>query len=140
MEPFQRLHFGTNEMIFEPPDTIMVVFSGVVDRHGASRVVDEVAMWSQHKPYVLVLMNVSRVSSISPDARKVLTTNGHRFPPRALALFGGSFATHVLVDLMDRASWLLGSKNRRVKHWPDETSARTWAAEMRNVFATAHAH
>jgi hypothetical protein len=45
-----------------------------------------------------------------------------------------------VLDLMERASWLMGSRNRFVKHWPDEKSARAWAAEMRQTFvANTHA-
>lgn len=140
MQALRRLQVGANEAIFEPPDTMFVVMSGVVDGAIASQMIEELVAWSRDKPYVLLVVNVVGLSSFSRDARKILTTNGHRLPPRALSLFGGSFTTQVLLDLMDRASWLLGSKNRRAKHWPDEKSARAWAAEMRSLFlANSHA-
>ena len=136
MQALRKVLFGANEVTFEPPDTMYVVASGDVDGATARKLIEELVSWSQDKPYVLLVVNVIHLSSFSTEARKVLTSNGHRLPPRALALFGGSFATQVLLDLMDRASWLLGSKNRRARHWPDESSARAWAAEMRTFFST----
>ena len=133
MDPSTTLHFGVNSLTFERPDTMILVTGGLVDGATASQFMDQIVEWSKSLPYILVVMNVEKVSSISADARKVFTSNGHRLPPRVLSLFGGSFKTQVVLDLMDRASWLLGSRNRFTKHWPDEKSARAWAAEMRSV-------
>lgn len=112
-----------------------LVVSGHVDGAIAKRIMDQLVEWSANMPYVLVIMNVVNLLSFSTEARKIFTSNGHRLPGRALALFGGSFATRVTLDLMDRASWLLGSRNRFTKHWPDEKTARAWAEEMRLVLA-----
>jgi hypothetical protein len=133
------VHFGANSVTFEPPDTIVLEARGVVDGPLASQLMEQIVAWSQNKPYMLYLVNVTRLSTFSADARKVLTSNGHRLPPRVLSLFGGSFATQVLLDLLDRASWILGSRNRYAKHWPDDKSARAWTAEKRSVLS-AHTH
>jgi hypothetical protein len=133
------VHFGANSVTFEPPDTIVLEARGVVDGPLASQLMEQIVAWSQNKPYMLYLVNVTRLSTFSADARKVLTSNGHRLPPRVLSLFGGSFATQVLLDLLDRSSWILGSRNLYDKHWPVEKSARAWAAEMRSVLS-AHTH
>lgn len=113
-----------------------LVVAGHVDGAIASQLMEQLVQWAAKMPYVVVLMNVVNLSSFTTEARKVFTSNGHRLPPRALALYGGSFATRVMLDLMDRASWLLGSRNRFAKHWPDENSARAWANEMRVVLST----
>lgn len=135
MESTQTLHVGPNSVTFEPPDTICLVVSGYVDGAIAKALIEQLVQWSANMPYLLVIMNVANLSSLSTEARKVLTSNGHRMPARALALYGGSFSTRVMLDLMDRASWLLGSRNRMAKHWPDEESARAWVNEMRFVLS-----
>lgn len=132
------LYWGGNSVTFEPPDTMYIVTEGVVDGTIARYLLEQIVTWSQSKPCVLLVVNVKNLSSFSGEARKILTSNGHRLPPRVLAMFGGSFATQVLLDLLDRASSLLGSKNRFARHWPDERSARAWATEMRPVLL-AHA-
>lgn len=136
MQSKESLRIGPNSVNFEPPDTIYVVASGDMDGDIAGQIVEKIIELSSGEPYVLVIMNVTDVSALSREARVVLTSNGHRLPPRVLALFGGSFTTRVVLDLMDRASWLLGSRNRLTKHWPDEKSARAWVSEMRSVLTT----
>jgi hypothetical protein len=133
MDHSTTLHFGANSLTFERPDTMILVTRGLVDGASAGQCMDQIVEWSKSMPYLLVVMNVEKVTSFSSEARKVFTSNGHRLPPRVLSLFGGSFKIQVLLDLMDRASWLLGSRNRFTKHWPDEKSARAWANEMRSV-------
>ncbi len=140
MENSTTLHFGPHSLTYEAPDIMVIVVRGVFDGASASQVMEQLVLSSQGSPYMLYLMNVVHLSSFSSDARKIFTSNGHRLPPRVLSIFGGSFATQVILDLMDRASWLLGSRNRFTKHWPDEKSARAWATEMRHVLlAKTHA-
>jgi hypothetical protein len=140
MEQTKTMHFGRHSVTHESPDTMLIVARGAVDGAGASQVIEQLVEWSHGSPYMLYLMDVVQLSSFSSDARRIFISNGHRLPPRVLSLFGGSFATRVIMDLMDRASWLLGSRNRYTKHWPDEQRARAWAAEMREVFlANTHA-
>lgn len=136
MPSAKTLQIGPSSITYEPPDTLYVVASGHVDGAIANRLIEQLVEWSSNKPYVLLVVNVGGFLSFSTEARKILASNGHRLPPRVLALFGGSFATRVVLDLLDRASWLLGSRNRLAKHWPDEKSARAWANEMRLVLAT----
>jgi hypothetical protein len=136
MQSARILRVGFSSVAFEPLDTMNMVLVGDVDGATADALMAQMIEWSRPMPYALYLMNVVDVSSISAEARKILTSNGHRLPPRALAMFGGSFTTRVALDLMDRASWLLGSRNRYAKHWPDEKSARNWIAEMRTVLET----
>lgn len=112
---------------------MLIIARGAFDAASASQVIEQLVEWSIGRPYMLYLMDVVHLSSFSSGARKIFTSNGHRLPPRVFALFGGSFTIQVLLDLMDRASWLLGSRNRYTKHLPDEQHARAWAIEMRQV-------
>ncbi len=140
MEHSTTLYFGRHSLTHEPPDTLHFRPLGDVDGALASQVIEQIVEWAQGMPYLVFLMNVDQLSSFSSEGRKIFTSIGHRLPPRIFASFGGSFATKVQLDLMERASWLLGSRNRYITHWPDERSARAWAAEMRQVLsADAHA-
>jgi hypothetical protein len=123
--------YGRHSLTFEPPDTVFFVGIGALDGPTATTMMEQWIAWARELRYVLVLVDVVKLSSVSGEARKIITSNGHRLPPRAISVFGGSFATQVLIGLLDRACTLLGSKDRIVKHWPDEKSARAWAAQMR---------
>lgn len=120
---------------FESPDTVFVVVSGDVDTAPVAEFLEQLVQWATGKPYVVLILDVTRLRSYSAGARKILASNGHRLPPRVFAHFGGSYSTQVMLDLVVRGSELLGSKNRWATHWPDETSARAWTNEMRPVLA-----
>lgn len=136
MQAPQTFLIGQSTVIIESPDTMMMEFVGAIDKKVAGAFIEHAVAWSQGQPYALFLLNVTKMQSMSADARKVMISNGHRMPIRAMAVFGGSFATQVIMGMLDRASWLMGSKNRRTRHWSDEQSARAWLAEMRETFLT----
>lgn len=136
MQSQHTAQFGSSSITVETPDTMLVVLAGIVDKTIATIFIEHAVEWSRDKPYAMFLVDVAKLTSLSPEARKILISNGHRLPPRVLSLFGGSFTMQVLFDLMDRASWLMGSRSRRAKHWPDEQSARVWIAEMRTVLSS----
>ena len=133
-----RATFGPSEMIFEAPDTVLMTLRGDFDGDTASVMMEQLVTWSRGRPFVLLLMDLRAVGAISPAARQVLTSNGHRLPPRALALHGGSFTVRVVTNMMERASWLLGSRNRWARHWADEAAARAWLDEMRGKLTLGH--
>ena len=123
---------------YEPPDTIVVVLHGSVDEDDAAVISKHMVDWSDGAPCLLVIVDIRQLSSMSQQARKVGASMGYRLPPRATAVVGGSFAVRMLMDLVLRASELLGTKKRFTKHCPDEAAARAWVAEMRPLLlATA---
>ncbi|MDI1435343.1 hypothetical protein [Polyangium sorediatum] len=130
-----RTTYGVSEMIIEPPDTVVIKPRGDYDGETATAMMEALITWAQARPFVLLLMDLTYVGALSPAARHALTSNGHRLPPRALAIHGGSFTVRVLSQMMDRASWLRGSRNRWVWHAPDEATARAWLDEKRKVLA-----
>jgi len=131
-----RATFGPSEMVFEEPDTVRMALRGDFDGDTAARMMEQVITWAEARPFVLLLLDLTGVGSISPAARRALTSNGHRLPPRALALHGGNFTVRVVTNMMERASWLRGSRNRWVRHSPDEAAARGWLDEMRRKLSS----
>ncbi|MBK9262055.1 MAG: hypothetical protein IPM54_19905 [Polyangiaceae bacterium] len=124
---------ASQRLTYEPPDTVLWVIRGDLDGGEAAVAMDQFVDWSRGQPYMLFVVDVVELTAFSGEARKVLASNGHRLPPRVLSFFGASFKVQVLLDMMDRATALRGSKNRFTRHFPDEPSARAWAAEMRPV-------
>jgi hypothetical protein len=118
-------------MMFEPPDIVVSRMVGELDGPTMALAMRQLIDWSRGRPYVLVLTDLSRVTGLSASARRELIIHGHKLPPRALAVFGGTFAVRVVTELLERASSLLGSQNRWAHHFDDEASARAWLVEMR---------
>ncbi|MDI3292003.1 hypothetical protein [Polyangium sp. 15x6] len=130
-----RVTFGLSEMIFEAPDTFVMKPRGAFDEETASAMIEHLVARAEALPFVLLLMDLTSLGVITPAARHVLTSNGHRLPPRALAIHGGSFTVRVMSQMMARASWLRGSRDRWVWHSPNEAAARAWLDEKRRALA-----
>ncbi|MDI1451174.1 hypothetical protein [Polyangium sp. 6x1] len=128
-----RATFGLSEMIFEGPDTFVLKPHGDFDGATANAMMEHLIAQAEALPFVLLLLDLTSLGGITPAARHALTSNGHRLPPRAMAIHGGSFTVRVLSQMMDRASWLRGSRNRWVRHSPDEAAARAWLDEKRRM-------
>ncbi|MDI1484795.1 hypothetical protein [Polyangium sp. y55x31] len=130
-----RATFGLSEMIFEAPDTFVMNPRGDFDGPTASAMMEHLIARAQGLPFVLLLLDLTYLGVITPAARHALTSNGHRLPPRALAIHGGSFTVRVVSQMMARASFLRGSRNRWVWHSPNEAAARAWLDEKRRMLA-----
>lgn len=134
MQALKTLCVGPNSVTFEPPDTTFVVFAESIDGTMMSQLLDHMVELARGEPYMLFIFDVTRLTSMSQEARKIMISNGHRLPPRVLSYFGASFTIRVIHELLMRASARLGSgTNRFVHHSSDEKSARAWANEMRPV-------
>jgi hypothetical protein len=132
--------FGAHRMIHEPPDTVVLAGGGAVSGEEMAAMVQALAEWSRGMPFVLMLVDLSTVTSIPAEARRALTLHGKALPPRAIALYGGSFAIRVASTMMERASDLLSrgqKRDRWMHHAGDEAEARQWLAEMRGKLVGA---
>ena len=126
----RQLRFGSQRLVFEEPDLVTIELRGYVgDEYVA--LMDTVVEWSLRRPYVLVLVPLGLSDGMSPLARKVLRSPDPRMPPRALATYGGGFAARVGIDMLMRATALLGAHRRLLFHGKDEAEARAWLAGAR---------
>ncbi|MDI1478294.1 hypothetical protein [Polyangium sp. y55x31] len=130
----EEVVFGTHRLVFEDPDLVFVDLRGDIgDELGPMiRVAVE---WTLSKPYVLVLVPLGRVGHMSGAGWKLVRAPDPRMPPRAVATYGGGFATRVALDMAMRATALLGNHKRLLFHGKDEGEARTWLVSAREKLA-----
>ena len=62
------VRFGQCSVCFEPPDTIVVVTAGRMDAETIDHVMKALVALAHGKPYVLHLMDISRLEGLSTDA------------------------------------------------------------------------
>jgi len=127
----RQILFGAHRVVFEDPDLVTVDLRGYVGDEYAA-LMDTVVSWSLGRPYILVLIPLGQTDGMSPLARKVLRAPDPRMPPRAIATYGGGFATRVGIDMLMRATALLGPHRRLLFHGKDEAEARAWLAGARD--------
>lgn len=130
----RELRFGSQHVVFEEPDLVTIELHGYVGDEYAE-LMDTVVQWSLRRPYILVLVPLGLSDGMSPLARKVLRSPDPRMPPRALATYGGGFGMRVGIDMLMRATALLGSHRRLLFHGKDEAESRAWLAGARERLA-----
>ncbi|MDC3960609.1 STAS/SEC14 domain-containing protein [Polyangium jinanense] len=124
-------------VFFEPPDTAVWRFAGDISEAEMRELTSLEKSFIAGRPYLLKLVDLSRIGSVSAGARKAGAEKVHDVPVLGVAVFGAHFAIRVLADLVVRA----GSFIRRIdtvptRYFATEAEARAWLAERRAVIAT----
>ncbi|MDC3955942.1 hypothetical protein [Polyangium jinanense] len=130
----QEVVFGTHRLVFEDPDLVFIDLHGDIGDE-ISPMIRDVVTWTLSKPYVLVLVPLGRSGHLSTAGWKLVRAPDPRMPPRAIATYGGGFATRIALDMAMRATVLLGNHKRLLFHGKDEVEARAWLAGAREKLA-----
>lgn len=87
----------------------------------------------------MVLLDLSRTSSISAQARKAAVKERGEMPVRASAAFGGSFGIRILATLVIKASAVFFPKHEHTfRFFDSEDEARAWLEQRRRDLGSSH--
>jgi hypothetical protein len=126
---------GPTVQRWEPPDICITVLIGDISGHEMRRLMAETMVLIAGKPYVLGLIDMSRLGVLSPEARQVARTEALNLPMRGTAVFGASFHHRVLAILINKAASLLKKDHQPVAFFVTEAEAREWLEARRKVIA-----
>ena len=101
------------------------------------RLLDDTNASAKGKPYMLGLIDMSRVGTISPEARIIARAEAGHFPLRGTAVFGASFPHRVIAMLANKAASLLKKDHQAIAFFATEAEARAWLEERRKVVLAA---
>jgi hypothetical protein len=125
---------------WEPPDTSFITYIGHIGGDDMRRLVETSRPFSAGKKYVLLLVDLSRLGHVSPEARAISKTQSRKGPAgqegptplRGIATFGASFHFRAIANIGFRAYNLLTRQtDNPVRFFDTEAAARTWLAERR---------
>ena len=109
-------------------------FIGDIDGDEVRRIIRESRVFTVGERYVLTLLDLSQVKSISSEARKAAVEIRGDVAARGTAIFGVSGHLRIVMSLLMRALQLLHQRaDRPVLFFHTEEEARAWLAERRNV-------
>lgn len=120
----------------EPPDVIFWHLIGRVDASDIRRIYAEQLAFSAGKPYILVILDVTQVESITADGRRAAAEGPSRqsMPVRGSVVVGASFHFRVLSLLVSKAAQLIHRHEDNPLHFVDTLpEARAWIEERRRV-------
>lgn len=113
-------------------DLFLAQFVGELTAEQMPRVSEIGNEYARQKGYTLVLVDASRVSGMTPEARRMSVENRRKNPsPSAVAIFGTSVTTRALATLLFKAIELLGRIDGNVAFFKTEAEARAWLDEQR---------
>lgn len=119
---------------FEPPDIVFAGFVGVVDVDLTRRMNAELWRLAHDKPRIFLLLDQSRIVSVTPEARKIALEITKKLPLVGAASFGASFPVRVMVTLLARADAFFRKETGPAVHFfGSEAEARAWIEERRRA-------
>lgn len=121
---------------FEPPDVAFWHLIGRVEESDILRIYEAQFDFAKDKPYILLLIDVTRFDTITAAGRRVAATGldgGKKaMPVRGSAVIGASFHVQVLGLLISKASKAIHRHEDNELHFCDtEAQARAWVEKRR---------
>jgi hypothetical protein len=135
MEEFRA---GEHLPRWEPPDVAFLAYIGDLDGDSAYQLSQVSRPFTLPTPYVLLLIDMSRVGKITPEARKCLTAGSRNVLLRGIAVCGASNAMRILSMLITRAvDVIYGYTDNPTRFFSNEAEARAWLVERRKAVHAA---
>jgi hypothetical protein len=100
---------------------------GVVSVEAVNVYVHEIEIYKGAHPSPGLIIDFRGGNDIEPEARRILIDSGVDYP---IAVFGGSFATRVLIKVMSNAARILRRSEVRYTVVDSEAEAHAWLREQ----------
>jgi hypothetical protein len=124
-------HIGAHRFWHEPPDTLVFCVNGDVREGDVEAYLREMERFAQGKSYIFTMSDVTRMGSMSPEARKV-AARPYPKEVRGMAVYGASFGQRVFIMLLSKAfSVLSKAPSTPLGMFETEEEARAWIREQR---------
>jgi hypothetical protein len=112
-------------------DLCHMTFWGHVNEHHAREMQQKQLDYAKGRPYLLSICDLRTFETVSPEARKVFSTNSSELDGRGTALYGASFQARVVATLVMKAASLFAKKDSPVYFCATEQEAREWINQRR---------
>ena len=123
---------------FEPPDLIYVTGEGDIDEQD---IVDMQPYFERHVrdwPYVLLLGDQTKQTSMSAGARKAATELYKWVPYRGTAICGGNFAMRTIGQMVMKVANMVQGRDNPTVFFKTEPEGRAWIEERRRLLAPSY--
>jgi hypothetical protein len=127
--------FGAHAAWMEEPDIFVMRLVGKLEGAELHAILEWYQAWQEGRPECSVLVDVSRLTMVSPSAREVANLRRRKRGFAAVtACFGASFSIRVLADMVMRARRFLGNApGAMTQFFATEAEARAYFAQNRRT-------
>jgi hypothetical protein len=128
----EEMRVGTHVARFEPPDVVVLVMDGDESVADAEGMLVAMRAFARGRERVFVLSNITRLGTISAEARRISADANSIENVRAVAAFGGGFTQRVMAKLVLTAFEVLGRGSAApTRFFDSEAHARAWFDQLR---------
>jgi hypothetical protein len=131
---------GGSFIRWEPPDICFLALVGDISAPDMRRLAGEVTSSAftsaKSQPYILGLIDMSRVGAFDPSARAEARTASNKIRIRGTAVFGADFHVRVIATLVHTAFSVLNKlHDHPIRFFETEAEARAWLSDRRTQIA-----
>lgn len=126
---------GQHVVRFVEDERVEIEFHGDLDWEDGGALFRETDQILLSEGRVYVLCDVTDLGRLTRGARRNVRDRPKTGVQRFLAYVGAGFGTRVMIDLVDRASKLLGQEQVTYRFFDGHEEARAWLVEMRRAHA-----
>lgn len=118
---------------FETPDLLVATLSGELDASDTGRIAAEARRVAVGRSWALLLCDISRIGSLTSEARRTAADGFRSVPLRGIAFWGGDSRGRAQATLMGHAMNLLSNRRDEcpLRFFPSEAEAQAWLALRR---------
>ncbi|WP_156337983.1 hypothetical protein [Chondromyces crocatus] len=119
---------------FEAPDILVTALIGDLDAADTARIAAEARRIAAARSWALLLCDISRIGTLTSEARRTAVDGFRAVPIRGIAFYGGSRNSRSQSTLMANAMSLLSSRRDEspIRFFMTEAEARTWLGQRRD--------
>ncbi|AUX41733.1 uncharacterized protein SOCE26_031560 [Sorangium cellulosum] len=115
----------------EPPDVLVLIIVGDVLIEDARVIMDALVAFGQGRPLTFALVDLSRMGTMSLEARKHVAHTQFATRHGGTAVFGAGLVQRMLASLVVRAYNLIHPNGYDIAFFDSEAAARAWIDQQR---------
>lgn len=119
---------------FETPDLLVATMIGELDAADTGRIAAEARSVGMGRSWALLLCDISRIGSLTSEARRTAADGFRSVPLRGIAFWGGDSRGRAQATLMGHAMNLLSDRRDEcpLRFFSSEAEARAWLTQRRD--------
>lgn len=135
-----EIRVGPHLFRWEPPDLGYTTYGGDLDGETMRQLAVRSREFTLGKPRVFLIVDMSRIGKVSPDARKSSAAGSQELNLRGIAVIGASAPLRIIAGLVTRAVDLINrNADNPTRFFETEAEARAWIAGRRVALQQAAA-
>ncbi len=129
------MRIGDHEFGVEPPDLVLMRYRGTLSAPDFVRAMEWLRTQAGDWPHMLVLVDVSELTTIPAETRKVVPDATSWMNMRGISFYGAGFAVRTVSMMLVKVINLVRGTDNPPHYSSDEAEGRLWIEQRRTELA-----